>query len=374
LGYFASGRSRREKAVDLSLKDKVAVVTGGSRGIGKATARALAREDTDVALIARNMADAEITAKAIAQESERTLRCYNADTGDEGAVRNAFTQIAKDFGRLDILVNAAAQVAGQAPAPKLTEMTNENFWTEVNVKVLGYLRCAREAVPHMQKSGWGRIINISGLAARSTGSIIGTIRNISVAALTKNLADELGPIGINVTCVHPGATRTEKTAAVLQRRAEAAQITSQEIERRMAEANTISRLVTAEDVADVVAFLASSKSIAVNGDAIAAGGRDAWSYLLLILRRGIALAIRAKPQTEPPPCGKRWRRINGDFLLRLVRIHMIWIVEETRPDSVDDAPRRRGLGGNGARQLDLVPVAYQAIEIDHMVGSGDHLH
>jgi NAD(P)-dependent dehydrogenase (short-subunit alcohol dehydrogenase family) len=258
--------------LDLGLKDRVAVVTGGSRGIGKATAHALARESADVALIARNMADAEVTGRAIAKETGRTLRCYNADTGDDNAVRDAFGQIVKDFGQLDILVNAAAQVAGQAPAPRFAEITNENFWAEINVKVLGYLRCAREAVPHMQRSGWGRIINISGLAARSTGSIIGTIRNISVAALTKNLADELGPVGINVTCVHPGTTRTEKTARVVQRRAEAAQIAPEEIERRMAEANTIRRLVTAEEVADVVAFLASPKSIAINGDAIAVGG------------------------------------------------------------------------------------------------------
>ena len=258
--------------MDLELGDKVAVVTGGSRGIGKAIARALAREGADVALIARNLKDCEATATAIAKESARTVRAYSADTGDDEAVRLAFEKIIGDFGRLDILVNAAAQPGGQAPPPSLMEITNENFWSDVNVKVLGYVRCARAAVPHMLKARSGRIINISGLAARSTGTIIGSIRNISVAALTKNLADELGPKGINVTCVHPGVTRTEKTAAVVQRRAEAAGVKPEEIERRMAETNTIRHLVTAEEVADVVVFLASPKSIAINGDAIAAGG------------------------------------------------------------------------------------------------------
>jgi NAD(P)-dependent dehydrogenase (short-subunit alcohol dehydrogenase family) len=124
----------------------------------------------------------------------------------------------------------------------------------------------------MLTARWGRIVNISGLAARSTGSIIGSIRNIGVAALTKNLADELGPGGINVTCVHPGMTRTEKTAALLQRRAEAAGVTPDEIEQRIAAANTIRHLVTAEEVADIVVFLASPRSIAINGDVIAAGG------------------------------------------------------------------------------------------------------
>src|SRR5215831_19242234 len=161
--------------MDLDLKGRVAVVTGGSRGIGKAIARALAREGADVALIARNIEDAEKTAAAIASESGRTARAYCADTGDDSSVRGAFAQIVAEFTRLDILVNAAAQPGGQAPPPKLGEVTNENFWSDVNVKVLGYIRCAREAAPQMAKHRWGRIINISGLAARSTGTIIGSI-------------------------------------------------------------------------------------------------------------------------------------------------------------------------------------------------------
>src|SRR6185295_9646160 len=215
--------------MNLGLDGKVAVVTGGSRGIGKAIARALAREGADLALIARNMQDCEATAAGIGSETGRTARAYAADTGDDKAVRLAFQNIVGDFGRLDILVNAAAQPGGQASPPSLMEITNENFWSDVNVKVLGYVRCARAAVPHMLKARSGRIINISGLAARSTGTIIGSIRNISVAALTKNLADELGPNGINVTCVHPGVTRTEKTGALVQRRAEAAGVRPEEI-------------------------------------------------------------------------------------------------------------------------------------------------
>ena len=258
--------------MDLELTGRLAVVTGGSRGIGKATAFALAREGANVALIARNMADATIAAQEIASTTAQRVQAYNADTSSDEAVRSAFAELATDFGRIDILVNCAAQAAGQAPAPKFTEIHGENFWAEINVKVLGYIRCAQAATPHMKKAGWGRIINISGLAARSTGSIIGTIRNISVAALTKNLADELGPSGINVTCVHPGITRTEKTAGVLQQRAAASHSTPEQVERRIADSNTIRHLVTAEEVANVVAFLASPKSIAINGDAIAAGG------------------------------------------------------------------------------------------------------
>lgn len=142
----------------------------------------------------------------------------------------------------------------------------------MNVKVMGYLRCARAVAPYMARQHWGRIINISGLAARQTGSTIGSIRNIAVAALTKNLADELGPLGINVTCVHPGITRTEKTAGVLQRQAEALGVTADEVEKRWDGLNLNRRIVTAEEVADIVAFLASPRSVAINGDAIATGG------------------------------------------------------------------------------------------------------
>jgi NAD(P)-dependent dehydrogenase (short-subunit alcohol dehydrogenase family) len=138
--------------------------------------------------------------------------------------------------------------------------------------VMGYLRTAREVAPHMIAAGWGRIINISGLAARSTGSIVGSMRNVAVAALTKNLADELGPKGINVTVVHPGLTRTEKTAPLVAARAASAGVSEGEIEQRMAGNILIGRMVDAAEVADIVAFLASPRSVAINGDAIACGG------------------------------------------------------------------------------------------------------
>jgi NAD(P)-dependent dehydrogenase (short-subunit alcohol dehydrogenase family) len=187
--------------MDLRLGGKVAVITGGSRGIGKAIARALAREGVDVALIARDLAAAEATAAEIACESGRTVRAYRADTGQDSEVHAAFAAIASDFDRIDVLVNNAAKVAGHGPPPTLATITDDDFWGDVNIKVLGYVRCAREVAPIMQRQGFGRIINISGLAARWTGSIVGSIRNVSVAALTANLAEELGPHGINVTCV-----------------------------------------------------------------------------------------------------------------------------------------------------------------------------
>ena len=258
--------------MDLELSGKRALVTGGSRGIGKAIARELALEGVDVAIAARGLEALQATAAELAAESERTIVPLTADTAKDADVAAMVDGAVGALGGIDILVNNAAVPGGQTPVPALAEITDEIFWDDVNVKVMGYLRCARQAAPHMQAQGWGRIINISGLAARSTGSTVGSIRNVGVSALTKNLADELGPHGINVTVVHPGLTRTEATAGVLQRRAEAEGRPEAEVEASMAAGNAINHFVDAREVAYVVAFLASPKAVAINGDTIAAGG------------------------------------------------------------------------------------------------------
>jgi len=257
--------------MDLQLQGKRALVTGGSRGIGLACARQLAREGCAVALAGRDAAALEAAVAAIEAEDGRAIM-VEIDTSQDASVRTAVQAAVAGLGGIDILVNAAAKVAGQSAPPKLAEITDELFWEDVNVKVMGYLRCAREVAPYMIAEGWGRIVNISGLAARQTGSAIGSIRNVAVAALSKNLADELGPKGINVTTVHPGLTRTEKTGPLVARRAQEQGRTPEEIEAGMASGNTLGRLVTAQEVADVAAFLASPRSVAINGDAIACGG------------------------------------------------------------------------------------------------------
>ena len=267
-------RSGKIARVDLELVGKRAIVTGGSRGIGLAIAKALSAEGAHVALVARD-AQALAAARDAVEEAGGlsagrviTVRC---DTGDDHAVGHMAADVAAAFGGTDILVNAAAQ-PNTGAVVGIERFDESDFSEQLNVKVLGYLRCARAVVPSMKASGWGRIVNVSGLAARSTGAITGSVRNVAVAAATKNLADELGHHGINVTCVHPGVTVTEKTPQLLAERAARSGVTVAEAERLLAAAVSIGRLVTAEEVAAVVAFLASPKSVAVNGDAITVGG------------------------------------------------------------------------------------------------------
>lgn len=258
--------------MDLHLNGKRALITGGSRGIGLACARQLAREGCAVMLAARDEKALKAAARSMAEETGAYAALCVVDTASDESVAAMVQATVDQLGGVDILVNAAAKAGGQSAPPKLAEITDQLFWEDINVKVLGYLRCAREVAPLMIAEGWGRIINISGLAARQTGSAIGSIRNVGGAALTKNLADELGPLGINVTAVHPGLTRTEKTAPLVAARATASGQTPEAVEKAMASGAILGRLVTAEEVADLVVFLASPRSVSINGDAIACGG------------------------------------------------------------------------------------------------------
>ena len=251
--------------MDLQLHGKRALVTGGTRGIGKAIARTLAAEGCDVMVAGRDAAALAATAAELAAATGRRVVPVVVDTGDDASVDAMVASCARELGGIDILVNNAAKPLGQATPPKLADITTELLWDDVNVKVMGYLRCARAAAPHMVAAGWGRIVNVSGLGARSTGSAIGSVRNVGVAALTKNLADELGRQGVNVTVVHPGLTRTERTPDVVAARARDAGVDAAEMERRMGAGSALGRIIDSEEVADVVAFLASDEASYMTG-------------------------------------------------------------------------------------------------------------
>lgn len=244
--------------MDLELAGKRAIVTGGSRGIGKVIARVLASEGVDVAISARNQGALEESARELVSATGRRIVPIVADTGKEQDVNRLVDTAIRELGGVDILVNNAALPGGISPATKLEQIVDEQVLEDINIKVVGYLRTARALAPHLVSKGWGRIINIGGLAIHRTGRPVATLRNVGVAAITKNLADELGPKGINVVAVHPGATRTERT--------------TKEAERDLAAGVSIGRIVDAKEVAWVVAFLASPKSVSINGDAIPIGG------------------------------------------------------------------------------------------------------
>ena len=258
--------------MDLNLKGKTAIVTGGSLGIGKAIAKQLSFEGVDVVISSRNLNNLESAAKDISAETGGKIIPLIVDTGDQESVASMVEQAMAILNRIDILVNCAAQPSSRSVTSDLDDLTEDQFWLDMYVKVMGYLRCAKTVAPYMKQNGWGRIINISGLNARQSGNTIGSMRNVSVVAMTKNLAEELGPYGINSTVIHPGATRTERTFESLTTQAVNLGISFAEAEELMANANSVKTIIDATDIAYIATFLASPRSIAINGDVIAAGG------------------------------------------------------------------------------------------------------
>ena len=241
--------------MDLGLTGRVAIVTGGSRGIGKAIAGELAREGADVAVCGRNQETIGEAAQALAKDTGRRIVPIVADTTQWDSVTRMVQAVLAQLGRVDVLVNNAATPGGLVSGP-LAEADEAALLEDINTKVLGYLRCAKAVAPHMQQRGWGRIVNIGGLSGRRSGNISG-LRNAAIVHLTKTLSDQLGPHGITVNLVHPGATRTERTDAATEKRAAS---------------NAIRRIVDASEIAQVVTFLASTKAANVTGIAIDASG------------------------------------------------------------------------------------------------------
>ena len=257
--------------MNLQLKSKGAIVTGASRGIGRSISKKLASEGSNIALVARSEKDLENVKSEILSESNG-IKCeyFICDTRFDEQVKKMVTDVFSLFGSVDILVNCAAMPASGTSS--IDSFEGEDLMEQIDVKVSGYLRCAKYASKYMKDNGWGRIINIRGLNARISGNIIGSIRNISVSSLTKNLADDLGPYGINTTVVHPGMTYTERSNGMIKDLAKKESITFEEANELLLKNNSIKSVIDSEDIANIVVFLSSPLSKSINGDAIAAGG------------------------------------------------------------------------------------------------------
>ena len=254
--------------MNLELTGKNAIITGGSGPIARATAEVLAQEGVGVALASRTRETLEAAAREVAAKTRGRVIGIPTDVTDNASVEQMVQQALSQLGSVDILVNCAVPRVRSGVEGGATFPAEEQFHAELDVKVMGYLRCAKAVAPLMQARGWGRIVNLSGLNARNSIATLGAIRNVSVVAMTKNLADQLGPDGINVTVVHPGAVKTERTLE----RAERMGMTLEQFEASVAGANAIGRMVTAEEVAWVIAFLCSPRSVAISGDVVTVGG------------------------------------------------------------------------------------------------------
>lgn len=263
--------------MDLGLRGRVALITGGSRGIGRATALTLADEGCGVAICARNPDQlAEVEAEVLG----RGVACLTVkqNLSSEKGCEEFVAAAQQRFGRVDILVNNVTAEAMASP-----ETGAEGLVQRIADKAMPAIRCARLCVPLMAEHKWGRILFLGGVAARmplneyspyagiepGASTTPQGIGNAAVTAYAKYLSDEVGRVGITVNVVHPAPVLTERLRQRLQRYADGHALNISDILSQMATAMPIQRLVVPQDIAYAIAFLASERASAITGESIA---------------------------------------------------------------------------------------------------------
>ena len=258
-------------SMELGLRGKVAIVTGGSVGIGKETARKFAAEGVRVVIASRTATTLEQAAAQLCAETGGTVRAVPTDTTKRESVNALVAATVAEFGGVDILVNCAAAPGGLV-RNNIEEADEEGLLKDLDTKLVGYFRMCKACVPHMRAARWGRIVNVGGRTARSTEALSG-MRNAALVHLTKTLSDQLGPQGITVNIVHPGVTRTEHVETWFAEMALNEGTTVEAIiKREAADPAAIRRMLEAEEVADCIVFLASQRASGLTGESIAVDG------------------------------------------------------------------------------------------------------
>lgn len=256
--------------MDLGLSDRVALVTGASRGIGRAVALALASEGARVAMCARDTATLAAAAADIRAKSGAEVLPVAADLSTLEGVTRVTEVTGQHLGRIDILVNNA----GAIRAGDFLAIPDAQWITDWNLKLLGYIRMARAVFPIMQAQGGGRIVNIVGAAARNPTAtyLPGGAANAALVNFTKGLADFGAKSNILVTAVSPAATRTERWGSLLEAEAKAQGKSVEQVRAEREGAYPLGRIALPEEIADLVCFLASARAAFLTGVCITIDG------------------------------------------------------------------------------------------------------
>jgi NAD(P)-dependent dehydrogenase (short-subunit alcohol dehydrogenase family) len=249
--------------VDLQLRDQVALVTGGSKGIGRACARQLALEGCDVAITARGEELLQVTAKEIAHETGRRVIPLCADMGRTEDVERSVACTVEELGGVDVLVTCA----GSSPGGLLEELSEEQWTASLSLKFLGYMRAVRAVVPHMRARGSGAIVLVVGNDGLkpSYWELTAGAANAANINVASSLAEQYGRHGVRVNTVNPGPVNTERWEGLERAFARDKGVSRDRAHQLALASLPPGRICEPEEVAAVVAFLASPRASFVNG-------------------------------------------------------------------------------------------------------------
>ena len=255
--------------MELGLKGKNALVTGASEGIGRAIARKLAEEGARLAICARTETKLQQAAAEIAEATGIEIVPITADLRTLAGCQGFVDQAAQRLGGIDILVNNAGASAFGA----FVDLPDEAFVDAINGKLLGYIRCAKAVVPHMQRRGGGTIVNITGTTQQAIPlHTPGSACNAAIRMFTKELSMELGPLNIRVNSIAPGRIQTARADRLLQATAAAHGTPVDTLLNQLVKTIPSGRVGTVDDIADAVCFLVSERATYVNGAALVVDG------------------------------------------------------------------------------------------------------
>jgi 3-oxoacyl-[acyl-carrier protein] reductase len=256
--------------VDTGLKGKIALVFGASRGLGRATAEALAAEGARVVVVARQEATLTEAATSIARATGADLFPIACDVSKSEEARRAVRDAASHFGGLDILVtNSGGPRAGSFDA-----LTEQDFSQAVELLFMSVVRTCIEAVPIMRKRGGGRIIHITSITVKQPepNLMLSNAVRPAVVGFARSLANDLAPDRITVNCVAPGYTRTERVVELNIANAAREQTTPDAIEHRLVSTIPMKRLGEPHELAALIVFLASEKAAYITGTTMQVDG------------------------------------------------------------------------------------------------------
>jgi len=255
--------------MDLGLKGRTALVTGASEGIGSAVARKLAEEGVRVAICARTESTLKDTAAAITRVTGVDVVPIPADLRTLAGCRGVVEQAAEALGGLEILVNNA----GASAFGPFVDLPDDAFVDAINGKLLGYIRCAKAAIPYMRRRGSGVIVNITGTTQQAIPlHTPGSACNAAIRMFSKELSMELGPLNIRVNSVAPGRIQTARADRLLDATAAAQGTTPEVVLGQLVKTIPSGRVGTTDDIADAVCFLVSERATYINGAALVVDG------------------------------------------------------------------------------------------------------